>query len=163
MTIASATLGARNTRPGILVKLGDTRLSSRGTLTYGGFVWTSSSVALRGLGSDGTGRQTLRLTLDDTTNTWPDLIVAGLDAGLTCDLWTIYISPAAGTIEGQQSFSGVVRQASVGGWQEGQQVTIEAVSEGPNVAWTPRISWLSPFAVRRGTEVTINSETFRLE
>ena len=161
MTLTAATVGARSTRPGILVQLGDTHLSSRGTLSYAGQTWTGSGIALRGTAADGTGASTIQLSIDDTTNTWPARILAGVAVDLSCDLWLIYLN-ASGAIEAQHEFSGVVRQVSVTAG-EAQQVQIEATSAAPDVGWTPRISWRSRYAVRRGAQVKIGTETYILE
>lgn len=162
MTITAATVAARSTRPGVLVRLGDTRLSSRGDLSYGGYDWTAAGIALRGTGADGSGAKTVSLSLDDVSTAWPALILAGLDVGVVCEVYLIYVNDT-GTIEDQYEFSGVVRQATVSSGGGAQQIQIEGVSATPDVSWTPRISWLSPFAVRRGTQVRIGSETYVLE
>ena len=163
MTLTAATLGARRTLPGILVQLGDSlRLSSRASLSVLGFDWTAAGIRLTAIGSDGTGRQTLSLSLADPDSDWVPLILAGLAADMACNLWLTYRA-ADGTLETQLEFAGVIASASLSTGAEGSAVDIEAVGEGPSVSWTPRIPWRSAFAVRRGAQVTINDETFVLE
>ena len=163
MTLTAATLGARNTAPGILVQLGASlRLSSRGPVTVLGYDWDAADVRLTSMPADGTGSRSIAIEIADDDSAWPALILAGVDADMACRVWIIYVD-ATGSLEYQAEFDGVVRVATMQAQGDLQTVRIEAVGEGPNVAWTPRIAWQSDYAVRKGTEVTINNETFRLE
>ena len=162
MTLSSATLSSTTTRPGILVQIGDYRYSSRGDLSWDGYDWGDGGVSYDAIESDGSGRQRVSVTLMDTSTTWPALILAGLSDDLDCFVYLIY-QDGNGVISAQLVFVGKIASAETSTDGSGQMVRFEARADGPDVAWTPRISWQSDYAVRRGSQVRINNETFLLE
>ena len=162
MSLSLATIGASHVNPGILVQLGDLRYSSRDNITLGGSTWNAAGITKSGPSESGTGRATIDISLIDNTTTWPEMILAGIDPTMTCAVWLYYVTDA-GSVETEQIFSGVVRSVRAENDGSGQTISISGITEGPNVSWSPRITWYSPFAVRRGGEVRINAETFILE
>lgn len=162
MTITTTTIGSRHTLPGILVRLDDLYYSSRDTLIYDGHEWEASAISLAGLSEDGKGFGELRLQLADNSSEWPYRILAGIGAELICQCSIVYIE-TDGSISAQLLFDGTITAVNITNDRQGQSIAITASKDGPAVYWTPRIAWRSPYAVRRGTEITVNEETFRLE
>ena len=162
MTLTAATIGSRSVHPGILVQLGDYRYSSRETISWGGYTWISAGITKTGPSDIGSGRAEIGITLVDNETTWPAVILAGLAHDLPCVVLLYYIN-ANGAAETEQIFGGVIRSIRAENDGNGQTITFSGITEGPDVTWSPRITWKSPFAVGRGGEVRINTETFILE
>ena len=161
MAIRDATLSNLNTRPSYLVLLDGERYSSRET-AVGLYTWTEAGISVQGPTVDGSGNTRVDISLDDDTSTWPAKIVAGIDQDAVATVWIRYVADD-GMEETQEIFDGVISVAAVESDADGQIVKMRCVSDAPDVRWTPRISWRSDFALRRGAQVTINNETFILE
>ena len=161
MALTASTLNQRATKPAIVARLGNLYYSSRDTFDWSGNTWTAAGLTKRGPDKDGSGRESIELTLYDNSTTWPALILAGLDSE-PCHVYLLYWD-SSGAIEEEDIFDGVIDSASVSNDGNGQMISFRGIRQGPDVTWTPRIAWRSDFAVTRGSEITINNEVFLLE
>lgn len=153
------------TLPGYLVALEfdseTVRLSSRGTLAWGGYTWIAFDLDVSGLSSDGAGDVSGELRLGNTDNTLSALVLGDGIAGRPVSIWMFYgDAPAAD--EATQVFAGMGDDAGL----NLDRVAIKLISDSiarvllPRGRITPAMGFnhLTP----AGTVLTWNGEKITL-
>lgn len=125
------------TQPGYLVEIVFTaqtvRLSSRGTLAWGGETWLGYDIDVSGLSSDGSGEASGELRLGNTDNTLSALILGEGIANCPVRVFVFYgDAPAAD--DGVEMFSGIGDEAGV----MADRVAIKLQSDALGLALLPR-------------------------
>lgn len=97
-------IGQSVTRPGYLVALafdGEiVRLSSRGTVSWGGFTWLARNLDVAGLASDGSGNVAGELRIGNDDNAMSALVLGEGIAGRAVTIYKFYgETPAADEVE----------------------------------------------------------------
>lgn len=161
-------VAAAVTRPGYLVEIMFTspvRVSSRGAFAWDGRDWTAWDLAIAGLGVDG-GASSLdgSVTLGNADYSIGALVLAEGVSGRAVKVWKFYgETPAAD--DPVLLFSGVGNNATINPTRGTVQITLQQ-SAGKTL-YAPRtyIGRAAGFnhLPARGTLITWNGETFRLE
>ena len=167
-TLSSALLtelGLTVTRPGYLVELGYStvvHISTMGDISWNSQTWTAMSVKVSGLGQDGSGGNTAKVTLGNTNNLYGALVLNEGASDIPVRIWVCY---AGATALGDpvQVFGGVTDGAAI----DQKFVTLDLVSQNNLTLYSPRVfinkssgfNFLQP----TGTKIYANGETFVLE
>lgn len=157
-----AELALSVTRPGYLVELGFSatlRLSTMGDISYGGQNWAAADVRISGLGADGKGSNTARLTLGNTDGAYGALV---LNEGAADIPVTIYACYAGASADAVQLFAGVADGADI----SEQTVTLTLAAQRNKTLYCPRVFIAKPafnHLQPAGTKIVWGTETFVLE
>ena len=161
-TALLAELALSVTRPGYLVELGYSttlRLSTMGSISWGGYTWGGYDVAVSRISRDGTGAGAANLSVGNTDGTLGAIVLGQGAADIPCSIWAVY---AGATASGDvvQVFSGVTDGAEI----TAQRVTFALAAQGNATLYAPRVfvnqingfNWVKP----AGTVFSIGIEKF---
>lgn len=163
MAISAATLLNPSLRAGWLVYIGygtPIRLCSFGSITLLTYDWTGWDVVVEGPEADGTGTLSVSIGIVDPDLDWPARVMAP-ERATPVSVWEIRALSGA-SWETEQVFAGTIDALAFAA-DTVPGVTLYCMSYTPDTRLSPRLGWQSDFAKRRGDEITIGTETYRLE
>lgn len=140
------------------------RLSSRGTIAWGGNSWTSWDIRIGGLGQDGgNSTQSGTLMLGNTDLTLSALVLVEGVADRAINIWKFY-GDAPGASDPVQIFAGVGDDASIDA--DSGVVVINVRQQSGRTAYAPRLYCTKEqgfsYLPAEGAVVTWGGETIRL-
>lgn len=157
-------LGLTITRPGYLVEIvfatSTLRLSTLGTLSYGGYTWTASDIKVSGLSRNEQGGQAGSLSIGNADLAIGALVLTDGVADRSIRIWSVWVgAPSDAMLE----FDGIGDDADIGDLR----VNIKLANDHRRYAYSPRrfISPATGFNVLlpEGTKISIGGQTLVLE
>jgi hypothetical protein len=166
-TALVAELGLRVTRPGYLVQLSYVTpvfLSTIGTVSWNGNVWSASDVRVSGIGRVGTGvGDRAGVSMGNTDNAFSALVLNQGASDVPVRVFAVYAGATA-TGDVVQEFGGVASGAGID--VEQNRVTLNLVTRGSGTLESPRvfINKVGGFTVLQpvGSKITVGQETIIL-
>lgn len=156
MTITAADFDRFTYSTGYLLEMGFStpiRLCTNRSVTVLGYDWTHGDFTLSDVEEGVIGPQSLKITLGDTNFTYSQTFLTQWTPGITCNIYVIYFLD---TVKTEQMFSGELIGPVVGN----NMVEITASLAQFGREETPRISFISPYSIQRGKEITVNGTTY---
>lgn len=157
-------LGLTVTRPGYLVEIvfatSTLRLSTLGTLSYGGYMWSASDIKVSGMARNERGGQAGSLSIGNADLAIGALILNDGIADRSIRIWSVW---AGAPSEAALEFDGIGDAADI----SGLRVNIRLASDHRRYAYSPRrfIGPATGFQVLlpAGAKISIGGQTIVLE